>query len=303
MSSEYEGSRPSVLVGIPAYNEASTIHEVATTAQQYADEVVVVDDGSEDETRDRARDSGVKLLAHETNRGYGSTLETIFRYAHSRQADHLVIIDGDGQHDESDIPDLIRTQQETGAEIVTGSRFNGNPSTEVPTYRRFGLAIINLLTNLGLRIGYSYPSISDTQCGFRAYDAAAIESMAETSDIGPGMGASIDILFQSASDDHDIIEVPTKIDYDVDHANTRNPIVHGLDLFKSLFLFVARDRPFRIASVGALMMLSVTGAVLVFGLLTGLLAYILVLVLIVLVLAVSLTMSGSSLTRSDGTDR
>ncbi|MFC6721133.1 glycosyltransferase family 2 protein [Natrialbaceae archaeon GCM10025896] len=91
----------------------------------HADEVLVVDDGSVDETRQQARTAGAMVLSHDENQGYGATLGTIFEYASHCNAAHLVIIDADGQHDVTDIPDLIRTQQETGVEIVTGSRFSG----------------------------------------------------------------------------------------------------------------------------------------------------------------------------------
>lgn len=244
-----------VLVGIPAYNESTTVAEVVNAAQNHADEVLVVDDGSDDPTVKRAMDAGANVIAHEANEGYGSTLGTIFEYADSYGPDHLVILDADGQHDAGDIPELVKTQQETGAQVVTGSRFSGNSSLEIPLYRRFGLAVINLFTNISLRVGYSHPSVTDTQCGFRAYDREAIKTMASTDAIGSGMGASLDILFQTAQEGYDIAEVPTRIDYHVEDANTQNPVIHGLSLLKSLFVSVIRDRPARIVPVGGVLLL------------------------------------------------
>lgn len=259
-SHDSAGSGPTVLVGIPAYNEAATIGTVVAVAQAHADEVFVVDDGSDDDTRARVRDTTATLLTHDRNRGYGETLATIFQYAARRGATHLVILDADGQHDGTDIPDLVRTQRETGAQIVSGSRFRGQSSSGMPRYRRAGLAVVNLLTNFGLRVGYSYSPISDTQCGFRAYNREAIRKLAEASAIGSGMGASLDILFVAAREGYDIVEVPTEVDYDVDDANTQNPVVHGVGLLTSLFTSIARDRPARMASVVATVVL--TGAVL-----------------------------------------
>ncbi|WP_336328811.1 glycosyltransferase family 2 protein [Halovenus sp. HT40] len=241
---------PTVLVGIPAYNEAGTISEVVTAASSHADEVLVVDDGSSDQTREQARTAGAMVLRHDENQGYGATLGTIFQYAHQRDAEHLVIIDADGQHDVTDIPDLVSTQQKTGAEIVTGSRFSGKSDSEIPQYRRFGLGVINILTNIALRFGYSYPSVSDTQCGFRAYNRDATESMTTAQDIGSGMAASLDIIFQAARDGHNIVEVPTRINYDVENASTRNPVAHGLNLLTTLFISVVVDRPSRMAAIG-----------------------------------------------------
>lgn len=296
-------SDPFVLVGIPAYNEAATIAAVVTAAQRHADTVLVVDDGSTDETRKRARDAGATVISHETNQGYGATLGTIFQHANQTGVDHLVILDADGQHDTGDIPDLVKTQQETDAQLVTGSRFTGNSSTNMPRYRRFGLAVINLLTNLSLRVGYSYPSVSDSQCGFRAYDREAIETMAAAREIDSGMGASLDILFESAREGYDIVEVPTRIDYEVEDASSQNPIVHGFGLLKSLFLSVLHDRPVRVGVACSIVVLS--SLALVFGIVqTGVTAlYALAILVLTIGLVLSLTLSGRVPTRSDRTDQ
>lgn len=296
-------SEPFVLVGIPAYNEAATIAPIVTAARRHADMVLVVDDGSTDATRERARGAGATVVSHETNQGYGATLGTIFQYADRAETDHLVILDADGQHDAGDVPDLVRTQQETGAELVTGSRFTGESSTEMPRYRRFGLAIINLLTNLSLRIGYSYPSVSDSQCGFRAYNRDAIETMAETREIDTGMGASLDILFQSAREGYDIVEVPTRVDYEVEDASTQNPVMHGFGLLKSLFFSVLHDRPVRVGVAGSVVvvfMLALAFALVQIGL-TALYAFGVVVLIVALIL--SLTLSRQFPTRSDRTDQ
>lgn len=291
-----------VLVGIPAYNEEKTVGELATAADNYADEVVVVDDGSSDETARTVRESSATLVRHEENRGYGATLKTIFECAYSRNVAHLVILDADGQHDPEDIPALVSTQREANAELVTGSRFMGSPSPEVPRYRRLGLSIINSCTNLSLRVGYAYPGVTDSQCGFRAYDDTAIEMMATTGEIGSGMGASLDILFQAAREEYDIAEVPTQIDYDVDNASSRNPLVHGLGLLQSLALSVLRDRPLR---AGGALAVGVSTLLVVATLLVGTTTTavsVLTTVLFSLVLIVGLLFTNTVAIRSGRTD-
>jgi glycosyltransferase involved in cell wall biosynthesis len=134
--SSEQRDRPGVVVGIPAYNEGETVSETVAAARGHADEVVVVDDGSSDQTPHAARESGATLLTHAENQGYGATLGTIFQYAHRRGADHLVVLDADGQHDPEDIPALVSTQRETGAELVTGSRVAGESSPEIPRGRQ-----------------------------------------------------------------------------------------------------------------------------------------------------------------------
>lgn len=292
-----------VLVGIPVYNEAATIGTIVADALVHADEVLVVDDGSDDGTREQARAAGATLVSHDDNRGYGAALKTIFRYAYTMGVEQLVILDGDGQHDVNDVPDILDLQRETGAEIVTGSRFRARSATEMPLYRQFGLAVINLLTNLGLRIGYSYPSISDTQCGFRAYNRDAIEAMATAPDVGSGMGASIDILFQAAREGFEVVEIPTKINYDVDDANTQNPIAHGFELLVSLFVSVSRDRPVRMTGAIILLALSGGGIVLTLGHLGTAGASVILVGFLTIVLLLGVTLSGRFPIQSDSTER
>lgn len=257
-----EGPEPSVLVGIPAYNEATTVSNVVTEAQRYADEVLVVDDGSEDATGERARTAGATLINHRANRGYGAALRSIFEYASERKVDHLVVLDADGQHTVEDIPALIAAQQRSDAEIVIGSRFKKEHQSEIPVYRWFGITVINSLTNLGLRLGYSFPAVSDTQCGFRAYQRNAIDTIARSPDIGTGMGAGLDILFHAAQENYNIEEVSTAVDYDIEQTSTLNPLTHGLELVKALITAVVREPPVRTRGMIAMSFIVITGTVL-----------------------------------------
>ncbi len=291
-SDQVQSPSPGVLVGIPAYNEAATVADVVTTAQKHADEVLVVDDGSDDATVEQAEQAGARVAPHEQNKGYGESLGTIFRYAYVRDAEHLVLLDADGQHEEDDIPDLVQAQRETGAQVVIGSRFKGTQPPDMPAYRRLGLAVINLLVGLGLRVGYSYQSVSDTQCGFRAYDSEAVATLANTADIGSGMGASLDVLFKAAQEGYDVAEVPTEVDYDVDDASTRHPVRHGVNVLLSLFLAIARDRPVRAGLMAAFALVLGGGSVLTLGVVGVVAPYILLPVVIVLSLLIMSSLSG-----------
>jgi len=226
--------RAAVMIGIPAYNEANSVGDVVRAAADRADSVVVVDDGSADATADRAYEAGASVIVHDENRGYGAALRTLFRHAHAAGVDHLVILDGDGQHDAADVSTLVETQRETGAEIVIGSRFAGGSSERMPLYRRFGLAVVNLLANASMRLRHGSAGVSDTQSGFRAYGRDAIETIAEAERVGDGMDASLDILFRAVGAGYDIREVPTTIEYDVENASTHDPIGHGLTLLAAI---------------------------------------------------------------------
>lgn len=240
---EFDESQLEVLAAVPAYNEAETIAAVVEDVAEYADGVVVVDDGSEDATADRADDAGALVLEHPSNRGYGTALQTIFEEASRVDVDHLVVLDGDGQHDPSDIPLLVEEQRTTGAEIAIGSRFEGCSQPDLPWYRRIGLWVVNGFFNLSMGVVRAESRIGDTQSGFRAYTPTAIRSLANDDYISDRMGASTDILHHAHQHDYDIVEVGTTIDYDVADANNHNPLRHGFHLVRNMLRTVERERP------------------------------------------------------------
>jgi len=234
---------PTVVVGIPAYNAATSIGAVVERAAAFADEVVVVDDGSRDETAARAREAGAAVVIHEVNRGYGGALKTLFRTAADRDAEHLVVIDADGQHDPSDIPMLVETQIRDDADIVIGSRYVGERDTKIPFVRSIGLGLINGLTNVSL--GKLRPSgfVHDTQSGYRAYSRRAVRSLAADPMIGNNMGASTDILYHAHRARLGISEVPTTVYYDVENSSSQGSLSHGIDLLRNIAWTVEYGRP------------------------------------------------------------
>ncbi|WP_170095235.1 glycosyltransferase family 2 protein [Halomicrobium mukohataei] len=239
---------PEIVVGIPAYNEEQTIASVVEKSLPVADEVLVVDDGSQDETATLAAAAGATVIEHETNSGYGAALQTTFEEAHTRNADRLVVIDADGQHDPTDIPRIVEAQKESESELVIGSRFADDGDTDAPLYRRFGLTIVNLLTNLSFGVIRPRSWVSDTQSGFRAYNQRAIESLATDDGIGNNMSASTDILHHAHSNGYEVEEVGTTIDYDVENASNQHPVSHGITLVSNILQTVEHERP--ITSLG-----------------------------------------------------
>ncbi|MDS0300273.1 glycosyltransferase family 2 protein [Halogeometricum sp. S1BR25-6] len=248
-SHSLERQQCEVLASIPAYNEGSRIGDVVTEAGRYADMTLVVDDGSTDDTAAIARRAGAVVVEHEQNRGYGGALQTIFKEAERRGADHLIILDGDGQHDAADIPKLVERQRQTGAELVVGDRFGEGAESEVPLYRRFGLTIVNVLTNLSMGVVRSRAWVRDTQNGFRAYDETAIKSLANDDGLGEHMSASTDILHHAHHRDYDIEEVGTTVRYDIENASTHNPIKHGAVLVSNIIRTVERERPLSVLGI------------------------------------------------------
>ena len=246
---------PEVVVAIPAYNAAGSIGEVVERAVAFGDEVVVIDDGSADETAVRAREAGATVVVHDRNRGYGGALKTAFGEAAARNAHQLVVIDADGQHDPADIPTLVETSKRERADIVIGSRYAGG-ETRIPFVRSVGLAVINNLTNVSL--GKLRPSgwIRDTQSGYRSYSRRAIRSLAADRSIGDNMGASTDILYHAHRNRLSVAEVGTTISYDVPESSTQGSLSHGLDLVRNILWTVEYGRPLLVVGLpGALVTL------------------------------------------------
>jgi glycosyltransferase involved in cell wall biosynthesis len=220
-----------VIVGTPAYNEEKYIGTVILQAKQYADKVIVVDDGSTDRTRAVAELAGATVVSHESNRGYGSALRTVLTEAKASDADVLIVIDADSQHNPDEIPSLVAAIAE-GYDVVIGSR--EKQKHMIPRYRRMGQKVLGRLTNL-----LSGERIADTESGFRAYSRKAINELdlKET-----GMAISSEIIKAAAAKKLRIKEVPVSVSYTVD-SSSLNPVSHGAGVLKSVFIMISEERP------------------------------------------------------------
>ncbi len=162
------------LVCIPAYNEEKIIGDIVKRSLEHADKVIVCDDGSADNTAKIAKESGAIVILHKKNQGYGAAIITLFDRARQENADVMVTIDGDGQHNPDQISLLINTLQENNLDVVIGSRFL-DESSSTPRYRKQGIKIITSAANFGTNF-----KVSDAQSGFRAYSKNAIKSIHPT---------------------------------------------------------------------------------------------------------------------------
>jgi glycosyltransferase involved in cell wall biosynthesis len=170
--------------------------------------------------------------------GYGSAIQSLFRKARELNADVLVTLDGDGQHNPLEIPLLVEPVLEGKADVAIGSRFLGGSknNNHVPRYRRLGIKAITRLTR-----AVSSLSLSDAQCGFRVYGHKALESL----DIYENdMGVSVEVLMEAKKHGLTVVEVPTNCTYHgVEKASTHNPLTHGASVITSIVRLVVEDKP------------------------------------------------------------
>jgi len=196
------------LTALPVYNEANHVDEVLDEVALYADDILVVDDGSTDGTRACLANRGdVIVVRHMQNRGYGAALQTAFDYALANDYDVLVTIDCDGQHE----PQRIRTLAEActeGVDIVSGSRYydaNVEVPDDVPADRRLiNQTITNDLNEcLGL-------DLTDAFCGFKAY---RVESLRRLRIVETGYAMPLELWVQAASREMKIVELSVPLIY------------------------------------------------------------------------------------------
>ena len=119
-----------VLVCIPAFNEASKIAEIIEKSKKYSYAVIVYDDGSTDGTYELARTAGATVIKSPKNTGYGTAIRALFQAAREQNADIMITLDSDGQHDPDHIPRLIEPIHKQNFDIVIGSRFLSNDDKE-----------------------------------------------------------------------------------------------------------------------------------------------------------------------------
>lgn len=242
-----------VIAAMPAYNEEQSIAKIIIHTKKYVDRVLVVDDGSTDSTAEIARALGAIVIRHSSNKGYGGALQTIFNTARELAADALIILDADGQHDPSFIPNLLKPI-EKGCDVVIGSRFLSTEKNDIPAYRIVGMKVLDTATNIAGNI-----DVSDSQSGFRAYGRRAIEKIKVS---GNGMAAGSEILLQIQDNGLNVAEVPIKVRYDIGKTSSQNAFSHGISVLNSIIGILSYRRP--------LITFGVPGFVLVvIGLVTG----------------------------------
>lgn len=155
---------------IPCLNEEAAIVAVVEAARKHLPTVIVVDDGSKDETSALAKSAGAIVLRHEASRGKGMALQTGWRHAREKGLQWALCMDGDGQHSPDDIPAFLRCADQTGADLIIGNRMND--PRNMPWLRR----LVNrwMSARISKLTGRNLP---DSQCGFRLMNLNTWEAL------------------------------------------------------------------------------------------------------------------------------
>ncbi len=194
------------LVALPIYNERPFVEAVLAEVSRYAEEILVVDDGSTDGSGEiLASRRDVHLVRHRKNRGYGAALRSAFHFALAHHYDFLVTIDCDGQHEPSFIPEFLDRIQK--ADVVSGSRylkkFPGDTAPPEDRRRINQLITAELNRLLGL-------NLTDAFCGFKAYRVEVLKHLSIQED---GYAMPLEVWVQAARLGWRIVELAVPLVY------------------------------------------------------------------------------------------
>ena len=196
-----------ILIGIPVYNEAKYINSVLSEVCKYADDILIVDDGSNDLTPALLAGHKVEVIRHSENRGYGRSLQDMFRWAAVDDFEWLITMDCDEQHEPASIPRFIESIQEDDSDIISGSRYlETHPENDMPPKDRQEInrqVTKDLQNALGVQI-------TDAFCGFKAYRVSTLTAF--NFDVN-GYAFPIQFWVQAAARQLRVTEIPVRMIY------------------------------------------------------------------------------------------
>lgn len=209
----------STLIIIPAYNEAKKIKEVVSSVKKAGDwDILVVDDGSADDTASQAILAGALLISHRINRGQGAALKTGIDYANRSSYDTAVFFDADGQMSASEINHFIE-KLDQGYQVVLGSR-NLGQTVNMPAIRRLVKKLALIFTRLTTGL-----NITDTHIGFQAWRVDALKKITLNQD---RMAHASQLLAEISRHKLTYAEIPVTITY------TDYSLKKGQNIFNSV---------------------------------------------------------------------
>ena len=211
-----------VIALIPAFNEAARVADVVRRAKAHVREVVVIDDGSSDQTSAVAREAGATVIRHDQNQGKGASIIRGLDYFAKSSADFAILLDADGQHDPSEIPKFVEQARQAGAGIVCGTRMQD--TKEMPAVRLWTNRFTSWVTSKLAR-----QRISDSQCGYRLLSRSVLPDLKFST---ARFETETEMLIQAGRAGHKIVSVPVRTIYEPGRVSRIRPWQDTARFFK-----------------------------------------------------------------------
>ncbi len=240
-----KGSGKPIPLLIPAYNEEARIASVIRGIKERYPimEIVVIDDGSCDDTRGKALQAGARVISHPYNLGYGVALQTGYKYALEQGCETLVQMDGDGQHDPAYIGKLLKAIEDGGADLAIGSRFlaaegaqAGRLPYRAPLMRRCGMRLFGTIASLLIK-----QEVTDPTSGYQAMNRRVLEWV--SSDRFPWDYPDADVIIMLHRAGFRIQEVPVQMYENLDKKSMHSgwkPLYYVFKMFLSILVTLMR---------------------------------------------------------------
>lgn len=216
-----------IFVFLPACNEEKHIEELVNQLKQVDMnlKIHVIDDGSKDATGEIARKAGAVVVRHPVNLGQWAAMRTAFLISLMEDANVMVSVDADGQHDPRDLPKLVEPILEGKADIVIGSRFLENEDPEMPRYRYAGIKLFNRLVEV-----VSKKRLTDCTSGYKAYNMAMVRRALPN--LRENQYGALEFIVEAARQRARIVEEP--IASRTNDVSKKGKIRYGYNLLRSL---------------------------------------------------------------------
>lgn len=249
----------SICVIMPAFNEEATICDTIDALPEYVDHVIVVDDGSRDQTAHIAEKKGAAVFKHRQNRGVGATFNTGLRAALNYGADIVVNMDADGQFNPQDTKKLITPIIEGRAQFVTASRFLDPLRTPAMSrVKRWGNKCMSLMVST-----IAKQRFYDVSCGFRAYSKEALAQLNLFGDFTYTQESFLNFAFKNIA----ILEVPVDVTGERRYGKSRvasNLLKYAYHTFIIIIKTVRDYKPFHMFTAIAIFFLTIALALAAF---------------------------------------
>ena len=211
-----------VIALIPAFNEVARVADVVSRTRPHVSEVVLIDDGSVDQTASVAQAAGARVIRHQQNKGKGAAIITALECFDRSGVEFAVLLDADGQHDPAEIPKFIATAKQSGAVIVVGTRMSD--TGDMPLARLWTNRFTSWVTGRLAR-----QRIPDSQCGFRLLRRSVLPDLKLST---VRFETETEMLIQAGRAGHKIVGVPIRTIYEAGRTSHIHPLRDTVRFFK-----------------------------------------------------------------------